>query len=113
MTQLLATRTTFLTTTPETRREFLEQLAVMDLRPELSSISTPTIVVSGTLDTLLAHKLSKALASAIDGARLIAVPGAGHQLPFETPDRVAEILADASRTASRTAHASDPQGATP
>ncbi|MCU4184750.1 alpha/beta hydrolase [Acidiferrimicrobium sp. IK] len=100
MTHLLATRESFLATAPDTRRDFLEQMAIMDLRPELAGIHTPTVVVSGTRDTLLAHKLSKRLAASIPGATLVAIPGAGHQLPFEAPDRLAQILYDAGQAGS-------------
>lgn len=92
---LAATRESFLATAPEARRDFLEQMAAMDLRPEVAAISIPTLVVSGTRDTLLAHKLSRHLAESIPAARLVAISGAGHQLPFEAPDQLAEILLDA------------------
>jgi pimeloyl-ACP methyl ester carboxylesterase len=49
-------------------------------------------VVVGTLDLLTPPRLGRALAAAIPGARLVEVPGAGHMLPFEEPDLLAELI---------------------
>ena len=40
-------------------------------------------------------KLARSLAGAIPGARLIELRGAGHMLPYEEPDQLAEIILSA------------------
>lgn len=92
---LEATRSTFLATSAETRREFLDAMGKMDLRPELANVDAHTIIVSGSRDTLLAHRLSKALAAVVPGSELVALAKVGHQIPFEAPDRLTEILVGA------------------
>ena len=58
----------------------------------MPSIGVPTYVVSGSRDRVTPPRLSRALADDIPGARLITIPGAGHQLPLEAPADVAELL---------------------
>ena len=41
-------------------------------------------------------RLGRALAAAIPGARLVEVPGAGHMLPYEEPDLLAELIGSAA-----------------
>ncbi len=93
LTALDATRATWLATPPEVRAGFLPALAALDLTVDLPSITAPTVVVCGSRDTLLPLSRSRAIAGLIPGARLSIFEGAGHQLPFETPDRLADILA--------------------
>ena len=92
---LVATQETYVATPPEVRGGFLRAMAALDLAGELGSVTVPTIIVSGTLDALTPHAQSRRMAEIIPGARLVAIPGAGHQLVFEHPDRLAAILGDA------------------
>ncbi|MFM2104991.1 MAG: hypothetical protein RL338_23 [Chloroflexota bacterium] len=48
----------------------------------LGTVATPTLVVWGAVDPWIPLARGEALAAAIPGARLVAIPGAGH-LPFE------------------------------
>ena len=70
----------------------------MDFRAGLASVAVPTTVVVGSRDVLTPPRLGRALAAAIPGARLVELPGAGHMLPYEEPDRLAEIICSAPTT---------------
>jgi pimeloyl-ACP methyl ester carboxylesterase len=89
---LVATRDAWLSLPTGLRRDFLIALQAMDFRAGRGGVAVPTTVVVGTRDLLTPPRLGRALAAAIPGARLVEVPGAGHMLPFEEPDRLAEII---------------------
>ena len=89
---LVATRDAWLSLPADARRRFLVGMQAMDYRAGLASLTVPTTVVVGRRDLLTPPRLGRALAAAIPGARLVEVPGAGHMLPFEEPDRLAEII---------------------
>jgi non-heme chloroperoxidase len=95
---LVATRDAFLSLPPDVRRGFLIALQAMDFRAGLAAVVVPTTVVVGSRDLLTPPRLGRALAAAIPGARLVAVPGAGHMLPYEEPDRLAELVLAAGST---------------
>lgn len=92
---LVATRDAYLSLPADVRRQFLIALQGMDNRAGLASLSVPTTVVVGSRDMLTPPRLSRGLAAAIPGARLVELPGAGHMLPYEEPDRLAEIILSA------------------
>lgn len=87
-----ATAESFVLAPCETRRQFMESIAAMNLHPLLREVKADTVVLSGTWDTLVPHARSRRTGEQIPGARFVAVPRAGHQLPFETPDVVADNL---------------------
>ena len=66
----------------------------------VEQIEMPTLVVHGTLDRVVDPRNGDLLARRIPNARLLAVPGCGHQVPLEAPDRfnaaVLEFLARGS-----------------
>jgi non-heme chloroperoxidase len=95
---LVATRNAYLSLPADVRRNFLIALQAMDFRARLASVAVPTTVVIGSRDLLTPPRLGRALAAAIPGARLVELPGAGHMLPYEEPDRLAEIILSASDT---------------
>jgi non-heme chloroperoxidase len=92
---LVATRNAYLSLPTAVRRDFLIALQAMDFRAGLESMAVPTTVVIGSRDLLTPPRLGRALAAAIPGARLVELPGAGHMLPYEEPDRLAEIILSA------------------
>jgi pimeloyl-ACP methyl ester carboxylesterase len=94
---LVATRDAFLSLPTDVRRQFLIALQAMDFRAGLAGVAVPTTVVVGSRDLLTPPRLGRALAAAIPGARLVEIPGAGHMLPYEEPDRLAEIILAAGR----------------
>ncbi len=92
---LEATRDAYLSLPTDVRRQFLIALQAMDFRAGLASVAAPATVVIGSRDLLTPPRLGRALAAAIPGARLVEVPGAGHMLPYEEPDQLAEIILSA------------------
>ena len=60
----------------------------------LASIAVPTLVVVGELDALTPPADSQSMVTAIPGARLVTVPGAGHLAPMERPRAVAAALSE-------------------
>ena len=60
-----------------------------DFTGELGTISTPTLVVWGTRDSLCSRADQEALLAAIVGARLVVYENAGHALHWEEPGRFA------------------------
>lgn len=69
-------------------------MARPDLRPELPRIGCPTLVVVGEADQLTTPEHAQEIASAIPGAQLESVAGAGHMLTLEQPAAVNGLLLD-------------------
>ena len=67
-------------------------MARPDARAHLGQIPCPTLVLCGEADQLTPPEHSRAIAAAIPGARLALVPGAGHMLTMEQPQRVNTLL---------------------
>jgi pimeloyl-ACP methyl ester carboxylesterase len=57
-----------------------------DRQAELTSIACPTLVIVGKEDKISPSAEMSALASAISGARLVEIPGAGHLSNLENPN---------------------------
>jgi pimeloyl-ACP methyl ester carboxylesterase len=66
-------------------------LADMDLRPELSHIACPVLVLAGTLDGTRPPALVEPVARAIPGARY-AVLETGHYAAVQTPELYADTV---------------------
>lgn len=64
-----------------------------DRTGELASIDVPTLVVTSDGDRLIPPAVSAPMASAIPGAALLTIPGAGHLSNLEAPDAFNEGLA--------------------
>lgn len=78
---------------PETRRAATAGLLRFSVADRLDTISVPTLVVCGTQDLVVPFGHSERLAEGIAGARLVALPGAGHIIPWERPGQVADEIA--------------------
>jgi 2-succinyl-6-hydroxy-2,4-cyclohexadiene-1-carboxylate synthase len=65
--------------------------AMTPLWDRLGELTMPTTVVAGADDAKFVA-LGERLAAAIDGGELVVVPGAGHGLPREAPQALAEVL---------------------
>ncbi len=72
----------------------LGALEGLDVREAAARVACPTLVVSAELDLTFPPERSQALAAAIPGARLVTVPGSGHALVVEQPDRVVALVSD-------------------
>jgi pimeloyl-ACP methyl ester carboxylesterase len=64
-----------------TGRQFAAILAAGDRTEALGRIRVPTLVVHGEQDQVIGVSGGQATAAAIPGARLLRVPGLGHELP--------------------------------
>lgn len=92
-----ATRDAFEATSAEVRAGFLVAMSHMDLRDGLAEVDLPVTVLVGTQDRLTPPRLARRLASSIPEAELVVLPGAGHMLPLEEPDRVTQAILDTRR----------------
>lgn len=68
-------------------------VAKIDLRPRLTMIHTPTVVLVGAQDQLTPPELSQELAAGIQGAQLHIIAEGAHALPVEQPQVVTAQLA--------------------
>jgi pimeloyl-ACP methyl ester carboxylesterase len=64
-----------------TARQLGAIIASGDRRRELRGVQAPTLVIHGEADKLVSPSGGRATAKAIDGAKLITIPGMGHDLP--------------------------------
>ena len=93
----MALRDTFTAVPPETHADLLRAIFAMDLREGRRSITLPTTVVVGALDTLTPPMFSREIADDIPGARLVQIPGAGHMLPYEATEELTDLIDEAAR----------------
>jgi pimeloyl-ACP methyl ester carboxylesterase len=83
---------------------------------QLSQLRVPTLVLHGAEDPLLRPAAGRDTAAAIEGARLVILPGVGHYLPAAVWPRVADevrALADQSDADVAHAHLRHPRGYVP
>jgi 3-oxoadipate enol-lactonase len=64
----------------------------MDLRPDLSRIKAPTLVVSGSDDPSTPPEHQRVIAEAIPGARHETVSPAAHLGAVEQPEAINELI---------------------
>lgn len=86
------------------QEQFDAQVKALLGRPEVESllptITCPTLVMTGELDSWASPAQHEEIARAIPDSELVIVPGAGHMLPAEAPEAVnAAIAAWLSRPA--------------
>ena len=84
-----------------TGRQFAAILAAGDRTPALGGIRVPTVVVHGELDQVIGVSGGEATAAAIPGARLLRVPGLGHELPPGFWPTLADTLVENADRAER------------
>lgn len=87
------------------RHAFMVQLAAPDVAPiragyDLSAITAPTLLISGTRDLVDFRQIATRLATELPGARHIELPWAGHLPSIERPDEINRILLDFLRVDS-------------
>ena len=83
-------------------RQLAAILASGDRTSLLRRIAAPTLVIHGKADRLVRPSGGRATAKAISGARLLEIPGMGHDLPPEVwPQIFDAIVENAAATTSR------------
>jgi pimeloyl-ACP methyl ester carboxylesterase len=82
-------------------RQFAAILAAGDRTPALGDIRVPTLVVHGEEDQVIQVSGGEATAAAIPGARLLRVPGLGHELPPGFWPTLADALVENADRADR------------
>jgi pimeloyl-ACP methyl ester carboxylesterase len=85
-----------------TGRQLAAILASGDRTPRLRELRVPTTVIHGRKDPLVPFRGGKATADAIPDAKLIAIPGMGHDMPREVWPQLVDAI---SETAARGAPA--------
>ena len=76
-----------------------EAIAAMDLRSALASVRAPTLLIAGAEDAAIPPEHSERIAAAIEGARVVIVPGAAHLANVEQPERVTAAILEHLDTA--------------
>ncbi len=67
-------------------------MARVDSRPHLPHIQAPALVVCGEADGLTTPEHAREMAALLPQAQLELLPGAGHMLTWEQPERVTALL---------------------
>jgi pimeloyl-ACP methyl ester carboxylesterase len=86
--------------TAGTGRQLAAILASGDRTERLRSVKVPTTVIHGRGDPLVPFRGGRATAAAIPDARLIAIPGMGHDLPRELWPQIVDAVAETARRAA-------------
>ncbi|WP_085809759.1 alpha/beta fold hydrolase [Sphingomonas sp. TZW2008] len=80
---------------------FARQMAAIiadgDRRRRLKAIKAPTVVVHGAADPLVPVEGGRDTASSIPGARLVEIPGMGHNLPVELVPQIVAAIESVAR----------------
>ncbi|KHK03417.1 alpha/beta fold hydrolase [Desulfovibrio sp. TomC] len=71
-----------------------------DRRPSLASIKAPTLVIHGAKDPLLPVEAGKDTAQTIPGARLLIIPGMGHDMPKGTWAKIVSAISEQTQHAN-------------
>jgi 3-oxoadipate enol-lactonase len=79
-------------TAPEGYAGCCEAIAALDLRPVLSKITAPTLVVAGAADPAIPPRYAGMIAAAVPGSRYVVLDRAAHLANVEQADAVNELL---------------------
>ena len=83
---------------------FARQMAAIwangDRRPRLGRITAPTLVIHGADDPLVPVEGGRDTAATIPGARLVEIPGMGHDLPTALIGRITDLIAEHAKAVS-------------
>lgn len=77
-----------------TARQLVAIFSSVDRRPLLRKIKAPTVVIHGADDKLVRPKAGRFAANAIPGAKLVEIPGYGHDIPRGLWRRLTDEIAD-------------------
>lgn len=67
---------------------------VFDVRDRLAEITIPTLLITGDTDVVVATADTEALATMIEGARLVVIPRSGHLAQEENPVETMQAIDD-------------------
>lgn len=76
-----------------TARQYAAIMASGDRREDIATITAPTLVIHGVDDPLVPVEAGRDIAATIPGARLLEIPGMGHDLPAGLADTIADAIA--------------------
>jgi 3-oxoadipate enol-lactonase len=65
-----------------------------DRTPMLGAINVPTLIITGSADTLIPSSESEAMAKAIPGSKLVVIPGVAHLSNVEAPEAFNSAVRD-------------------
>jgi 3-oxoadipate enol-lactonase len=82
----------FLRTDPEVFRAACEALAGLDMRPDLTTVDVPVLVLVGEQDEATPPAMSRELAAGLPDARLTVLPGCAHVPQLQAPQRFLEAM---------------------
>jgi pimeloyl-ACP methyl ester carboxylesterase len=92
-----------------TGRQLAAILASGDRTERLRALRVPTTVIHGRKDPLVPFRGGKATADAIPDAKLIAIPGMGHDMPREVWPQLVDAISDnAARASASVSDSSEP-----
>jgi pimeloyl-ACP methyl ester carboxylesterase len=83
-----------------TGRQLAAILASGDRTERLRALRVPTTIIHGRKDPLVPFRGGKATADAIPDAKLIAIPGMGHDMPREVWPQLVDAISDNAARAS-------------
>jgi pimeloyl-ACP methyl ester carboxylesterase len=92
---------------PGVARQLLAILASPDRIAALGEVDVPTLVIHGREDPLIQVSGGQATARAIPGAKLLEIPGMGHDLPEQLWPTFVDAIVDNARRAAVATRASD------
>jgi 3-oxoadipate enol-lactonase len=87
-------REAFLKTDPEVLQSACAQLAELDLRPELSKVKVPVLVLVGEHDEATPPPMSHELAALLPNARLKVLAGCAHVPQLQAPEVFLEAIGE-------------------
>jgi len=90
--RVAAVRERFLANDPRGYARCCEAIAAMDLRPDISRIAAPTLILAGADDPATPVAMMAEIRDLISGAEMHVVPEAAHLLAVEQADPVAQHL---------------------
>jgi 3-oxoadipate enol-lactonase len=96
-------REAFLKTDPEVLQEACAALAALDLRPELSKVKIPVLVMVGEHDEATPPPMSHELAALLPNARLKVLAGCAHVPQLQAPEMFLDAIGDFLTNADATA----------
>lgn len=66
--------------------------SLYDLSDTVAKIQAPTLIIGGGADKMTPFALSEGLAAQIPNSTLVKIEGAGHKMPMECPQEVAQTI---------------------